>query len=137
MTFSHCVLDLLRARKVSLLNLWFKPAQIPRYPEFTLFIPSANPLGRVIPFLDFASHFAVVHFIFANAKSFVHFAPCYFGVPLRFSLRKIRNTVVKTYRGDFLVARVERAYAFCLHISMFGKNASHSARNPQYLAGQG
>ena len=39
------ILNLLRARKVSHLNLWFKFAQFPRYPEFVSLIPSANSLA--------------------------------------------------------------------------------------------
>ena len=38
------VLDLLHAHRVSQLNILFKFAQSVRYPEFTTFIPSANPL---------------------------------------------------------------------------------------------
>ena len=30
------------------------------------------------------------------------------------TLRKIRNTVVKTYRGDCLVARIKRVFGFCI-----------------------
>lgn len=37
------LLDLLRARKVSLLNLRFKSAQFPRKLDFTSFRPSVNP----------------------------------------------------------------------------------------------
>ena len=46
--FKTSVLDLLHARKVSQLNLWFKYAQFPRYPEFALLIPSANPLIKIL-----------------------------------------------------------------------------------------
>ena len=37
------VLDLLHARKVSLMNLRFNTAQVPRYPDYR---PSANPLYK-------------------------------------------------------------------------------------------
>ena len=50
--FKTPVLDLLHARKVSQLNLWFKYAQFPRYPEFALLIPSANPLIQTLKFSD-------------------------------------------------------------------------------------
>ena len=52
--------------------------------------------------------------------------------------RVIPNTVVKTLSGDILVARVERVFGFCYkELCSFCKSPSHSARNPQYLAGQG
>ena len=50
----------------------------------------------------------------------------------------IPNTVVKTYWGEILVARVERVFGFCYkELCSFCKSPPHFARNPQYLEGQG
>jgi len=46
------VLDFLHARKVSPLNLWFKPAQFPRYPNFASLNTYGNPPNshrRILP----------------------------------------------------------------------------------------
>ena len=52
---TRLLLDLLHARKVSQLNLWLKFAQFPRYPEFVLLIPSANPPNSQPNIINFCS----------------------------------------------------------------------------------